>query len=222
MELREIWKRLKGIILFGITYLVIFFFIEARKGPVHIIHTALDDLIPFCEYFIIPYVLWFFYVAGTVLYLALTDRDLREYKAFITTMMLGMAAFVVVSLIYPNGQSLRPQVLPDNLFSRAVGLLYTVDTPTNVLPSLHVFASVACDIALCRAPAFQTRPTWQWASHLLTVSIILSTMFLKQHSIIDVAAALLCNLSFYPLVYRTDSRSEKWIRKARKASEEIL
>ena len=29
-------------------------------------HTALDDLIPFNEYFIVPYLMWFLYVAATI------------------------------------------------------------------------------------------------------------------------------------------------------------
>lgn len=222
MELREIWKRLKSIILFGIVYLCAFFFMEARKVPIHIIHTTLDDLIPFCEYFIIPYVLWFLYVIGTVLYLGLFRNDRIEYNRFIGNMMLGMIAFVIVSFIYPNGQNLRPAVISDNIFGRAVALLYQIDTPTNVLPSLHVFASIACDLALCRDKWFQKHTAWQWASHLLTVLIILSTMFLKQHSIIDVMAALLCNLTFYPLAYHFELHPEKWTVKNQKTSEEIL
>lgn len=201
MGLKEIWNRLRGIVIFGIFYLTAFFFMEARDVPVHIIHTKFDDAIPFCKYFIIPYVLWYAYVCGTVLYLGLNDRKRKEYNHFIANMILGMVVFVLTSLIYPNGQDLRPVLTGNDLFTKAVNLLYTIDTPTNILPSLHVFASLACDMALCRDPWFKKRPMWQWISHLLTVLICLSTMFLKQHSTIDVLAALLCNGLFYPLVY---------------------
>lgn len=57
MSVKEIAHRLKGIILFGIFYLTAFFCMEARDVPIHIIHTAFDDMIPFCKYFIIPYVI---------------------------------------------------------------------------------------------------------------------------------------------------------------------
>lgn len=201
MELKEIWKRLKGIIIFGIAYLTAFFFMEMRVVPIHVIHTRFDDMIPFCEYFIIPYVIWFVYVCGTVLYLGLFDKKSKEYNWFAANMMLGMVIFVITSLVYPNGQNLRPDIVPDGFFTRAVKLLYTIDTNTNVLPSLHVYVSVACDIALCRDAGFKKHPVWQWACHILTVLICLSTMFLKQHSIIDVAAALFCNTLTYPLVY---------------------
>lgn len=204
MRINEIWKRLRGIIIFGIFYLVSFFFIEARNVPVHIIHTKFDDIIPFSKYFIIPYVLWYFYVCGTVLYLGLNDQKQKEYNHFITNMILGMIVFIVISLIYPNGQDLRPALSGTGFFEWAVNLLYTIDTPTNILPSLHVFASLACDIALCRDPWFKKRPIRQWCSHILAFFICLSTMFLKQHSIIDVIAALLCNGLFYSLIYRLE------------------
>ena len=29
-------------------------------------HVALDDYIPFCEYFVIPYLMWFLYVGGAI------------------------------------------------------------------------------------------------------------------------------------------------------------
>lgn len=213
MDIKEIWNRLKGIIIFGICYMTAFFFIEARDVPIKIIHTKFDDLIPFCEYFIIPYVLWYIYVAATILYLGLSDKRSKEYKRFVANMILGMIIFIITSLVYPNGQNLRPHIVVDGFFTWAVDFLYTIDTSTNILPSLHAFASIACDIALCRDPAFRKHPLWQWLTHFLTVLICLSTMFLKQHSIIDVIAALLCSLAFYPIVYHWETISTKLFSK---------
>ena len=202
MSTKELIKRLRGILLFGIFYLVTFFFIESRNVPIHIIHTKFDDYIPFCEYFIIPYVLWYLYVAGTVLYLGLTDKSGKEYYRLIINMAFGMIIFVIVSFLYPNGQDLRPVFASDNIFKWLVNMLYTIDTPTNILPSLHVYASVACDIALCKNLQFKKHPSWRWVSHILTILIILSTIFLKQHSIIDIITALFLNLVLYLLVYQ--------------------
>lgn len=211
MELKEIWSRLKGIIIFGIAYLATFFFIEARDVPVHIIHTKFDDMIPFCKYFIIPYVIWYLYVCVTVLYLGLTDKNLKEYNKFILNMELGMVVFVIISFIYPNGQNLRPEIVVDGLLTWMIHLLYSIDTSTNILPSLHVYASVACCIALCRNSKFKKYPVRKWAVCILTVLISLSTMFIKQHSVIDVTAALFFNGLFYPMIYHPDSIGERAI-----------
>lgn len=221
MDLKEIWRRIKGILIFGILYLGCFFFIESRDVPINIIHTAFDDMVPFCEYFIVPYVLWYLYVAGTVVYLGLTDKNLKEYYRFIINMALGMVVFIIVSFVYPNGQNLRPVIESDNIFKWAVNFLYTIDTSTNILPSLHVYASVACDIALCRDWRFKKHPSWIWVSHILNVFICLSTMFLKQHSVIDVIAALICSLVFYPIVYHWEFIKSHFVSKNTKKEAKI-
>lgn len=213
MVLKQLLIKLRGILLFGFLYLLTFFFMESRDIPVHIIHTKFDDLIPFCEYFIIPYVIWYVYVCATIFYLGLTEQNITEFNRLIITMILGMMVFVIVSFVYPNGQNLRPHILIDNIFTKAVNLLYTIDTSTNILPSLHVFVSLACDIALCRNSLFKEHQILQWTVHILTILICLSTMFLKQHSIIDVIAALICNITFYPLVYHWNYFNHRLFRK---------
>lgn len=209
MSVKEIWKRLRGIIIFGIFYFTAFFFMEIRDVPVHIIHTRFDDMIPFCKYFIIPYTIWYGYVCGTILYLGLSKNKLKEYNCFVYNMVLGMIVFVLTSLVYPNGQDLRPVITSNDIFSRAVNFLYTIDTPTNILPSLHVYASVACAIALLQDQAVKARPWLRRGVWILTILICLSTMFLKQHSVVDVVAALICNTLAYPLVYTWDTVLER-------------
>lgn len=209
MSIKEAAHRLKGITLFGIAYLIAFFFMEARDVPIHILHTPWDDLIPFCKYFIIPYVIWYFYVGATILYLALTDKDQKEYNKFVFNMELGMIVFVVISFLYPNGQDLRPDLAVTDRFTALINLLYTVDTSTNILPSLHVYASVACCIALCRNERFRKNPALQWIVIILTASICLSTMLIKQHSIIDVTAAFLFNGLFYFIIYQLEYSAVK-------------
>ncbi len=204
MDYRELGKRVRNMLIFGAAYLGTFFFIESRNVPINIIHTPLDDKIPFCEYFIVPYVIWYLYVAGTLMYFGFQTKKTREYNCFVTNMALGMIVFVAVSFIYPNGQNLRPELTVDNPFKWAVNFLYTIDTSTNILPSLHVFASVACDMALCMDSNFKKHSSWKLASHTISLLIILSTMFLKQHSVIDVVAALICNLLFFPVIYHKE------------------
>lgn len=213
MNLKEIWKRLRGIILFGIIYLAAFFFMEMRDVPVHIIHTKFDDLIPFCKYFIVPYTIWYFYVCGTVLYLGLNKHKIKEYNRLIYSMILGMIIFILTSLIYPNGQDLRPVITDTDIFSRAVQHLYTIDTPTNILPSLHVYVSVACAVALLSDRDVKTRPLIRFGVYVLTVLICLSTMFLKQHSVIDVIAAFVCNAAAYLFIYQREAVSEKLLER---------
>ena len=82
-----------------------------------LIHFSPDDLIPFCEAFVIPYLLWFAYVAVVVIYFFFRDKD--DYFRACTFLFTGMTVFLIVSTLWPNGHDLRPIVMPrDNFCTR--------------------------------------------------------------------------------------------------------
>lgn len=75
-------------------------------------------------------------------------------------------------------------------------MIYRSDTPMNVCPSIHVFNSVTLMLAYYRSAIFDV-PRRRWmrsAAMVLCVSISLSTILLKQHSVIDVVFGLLLAL----------------------------
>ena len=78
----------------------------------------------------------------------------------------------------------------DNILTRICGILYAADTPTNVTPSIHVYNSIAVMIAAVRTDAKLFRSWFSKAvMAAIGLSIILATMFLKQHSFSDVVIA---------------------------------
>ena len=186
------------IAIYFVAYLILFGYLEQRPvRAYHVVHTVFDDMIPFCEIFIIPYLLWFPYVVITVVYFLFRNKNKKEYFQLIFNLMMGMTVFLVVSYIYPNVQYLRPAVFPrSNIFTRLVAELYRTDTPTNILPSIHVFNSLAVYFAIHHCQALKDRKWLQRGALILSVLIILSTMFIKQHSVIDVGGALRC-MSWY-------------------------
>ncbi|MCU6763115.1 PAP2 superfamily [uncultured Roseburia sp.] len=166
----------------------------------HEIHMSVDDLIPFCEYFIIPYYLWFLFVIIAVIYFFF--RDASEFNRFCIFLGVGMTLFLFISAIYPNGHYLRPENFPrDNVFTDLVRLLYESDTPTNLFPSIHVYNSVAVMLAVLYSRYLKKRPVIRWGSVVLTILIILSTLFLKQHSLFDVLTAFLLAFVMWGLIY---------------------
>ena len=204
-KLWESYRHLAPVILYLLFYLAVFTYVENR--PVHNMHLLVskwDRLIPFCEYFVVPYFLWFFYIAAGVLWFALAEKDRSQYWALVTNLGIGMTLFLIVSLVYPNGHTLRPTYLHrDNIFMDMVRFLWTIDTPTNVLPSIHVFNSVAVHIAVAGSPTLREKPPWVvHCSLLLCIAIIAATMFLKQHTVIDVITALGLNIVCYYFVYQ--------------------
>lgn len=209
-KLKKLWlhcRHLLPVLLYLIFYLGVFSFIEKRiSHHLHFLVTSWDRMIPFCEYFIVPYILWFFYVAFTVLYFAFVEKDRRQYWMLVINLGTGMTVFLIVSLIFPNAQTLRPMYVDhSNIFVDMVRSLWRTDTPTNILPSIHVFNSVAVHIAISHNAALRKHPRLIRASLALCILIILSTMFLKQHTIIDVLAALFLNLACYHLLYQPAS-----------------
>ena len=98
----------------------------------HVIHTALDDRIPFLEFFIVPYLLWFFYVAGAVLYFLFKNKE--EYFRLCVFLFVGMTVFLIISTVYPNGHYLRPAEFErDNIFTTLVASMYTIPS-ASILP----------------------------------------------------------------------------------------
>ena len=192
------------IAIYFVAYLILFGYLEHRPvRAYHVVHTVFDDMIPFCEIFIIPYLLWFPYVIMTVVYFLFRNKNKKEYFQLIFNLMMGMTVFLVVSYIYPNIQQLRPAVFPrNNIFTQLVAGIYKTDTPTNILPSIHVFNSLAVYFAIRHCQALKNKKWIQIGSLILSTLIVLSTMFIKQHSVIDVCLgttlALFGHLLFYP------------------------
>ena len=192
-------------ILYFVIYISWFVWLEnLSKLPYHVIHFPLDDVIPFCEYFIIPYFLWFVYIAAVFVWLFLKDQ--KDFYRYIIFLYTGMTLFLIVSTFYPNGHLLRPTEFErDNIFIRMVCFLYMADTSTNILPSIHVFNSIAAHMAVLHLPESRYKKWTVRCSQILCVSIILSTMFLKQHSCVDVILGIALGACMNQLVYESDS-----------------
>ncbi|HIR97668.1 MAG TPA: phosphatase PAP2 family protein [Candidatus Merdisoma faecalis] len=203
------------VLLYGLIYMPWFMWLESRSNlPYHVIHVKLDDMIPFVEYFIVPYLLWFVYVAAVFVYLFFKNR--REFYQYCIFLFTGMTLFLIVSTLYPNGHLLRPNTFArNNIFTFAVQILYQADTATNIFPSLHVYNSIAAHRAVANSETLAGNRLIRGGSFVLMVSIILATMFLKQHSVLDVISGILLGLVMEQLVYRTDYSAVRigWGRK---------
>lgn len=188
-------------VIYLIVYLILFFIVERlTENNYHLIHMKIDDMIPFCEYFVIPYFCWFAYVAGFVLYFIFVDKE--SYWPMFWFLVVGMTVFLIVSFVYPNGHELRPtQFARDNVFTRMIANLYETDTATNILPSIHVYNSLGIHIAVRKSKRLSKHRAIQTASGILCILIIMSTVFIKQHSMVDVISAFVLAAVMYVLIY---------------------
>lgn len=180
-----------------------FSFLEKNTiTKITLIHCKLDDLIPFNELFIIPYFLWFIYIFVTVAYFFLKSKqDFYKCCAYLFT---GMTICLIIYTVFPNGQQLRVDLNSlgrHNIFIDVLSNLYSFDTATNVFPSIHVFNSIGAFIAINKSERLHKIKWLQWFTLILTVMICLSTVYLKQHSVLDVIGALVLNTIMYLIVY---------------------
>ena len=168
-------------------YLSVFHWLEVNiTVPEVWVHCHLDDLIPFCKYAVIPYLAWFIWIPFTLFYL-LWKAPRADFWRLCLPLFAGMTIALAVYVILPNGLDLRPyRVYGSDIFARIVRLLYSTDTATNVCPSIHVFNSVTLMMAYYRSRIFE-EPRRRW----MRLSIIASTVLLKQHSCIDVVMGIL-------------------------------
>lgn len=206
-KLKELYLRYRHgipLLLYGAIYLYWFCHLEQNvTRHYQVIHMAIDDYIPFCEVFVIPYFLWFAYLAVVVVYFFFKNKE--DYYRCCFFMATGMTVFLIISTLWPNGHHLRPLSMPrDNIFTRLITFLYRTDTATNLWPSIHVYNSLGAHFAIIRSREFENRRSLRIGSLILASSIILSTVLIKQHSMFDVLTAFILAAIMYALVYRRD------------------
>ena len=189
------------LLLYFPIYLLWFAFLENNvTSHFHVIHMEIDDYIPFCEFFIVPYLLWFGYIAASIFYMGIHDK--KEYYNMCAFLFTGMTIFLIVSTIYPNGHYLRPMNFErDNIFTQLCGWLYQTDTATNLFPSIHVYNSIGVHLAIAKSEKIRQNYPLRICSGILMISIILATVFLKQHSVFDVITGLFTAFIVYQFVY---------------------
>ncbi len=163
-------------------------------SKVLIIESSLDSKIPFCEWFVIPYYSWYLCIAAVLLYPLF--RSKREFIRASLLLIGCMVLPMIFCTVCPNGIdiSLRPDFESlgrDNIAIRLVQLIYKADSPPrNVMPSMHVSVSWAMFFAILQSKLMLKKPIFKALSGIWCVAISLSTVFIKQHSILDVFAGV--------------------------------
>ena len=178
------------LLILGWVFYFTMYFITEHVIPVekcHVIHSRLDDMIPFREEFVLVYVFWYLYVFGTLLFYLLFDKEcFRRVQIFIITcQIIG----VVTIIVFPSVQFLRPAAFEsENFFTWILKIIYGFDTPTGVFPSMHVAFSMAVAYTWCRDK--HASMAVKVFAVVAAVAIAASTTLIKQQSALDVFGAV--------------------------------
>lgn len=195
-------RKIDSLIILGVILCYVFYFIVLRL-PLerHVVYVGVDDMIPFWEVFIIPYVIWYPFVWGPLFYFYIKDRE--SFLHFGLCLVIGMAIGTTTFILYPSMIDFQPQEFPrDNIFSYLVGLMYASDEPHNVLPSMHCYCAVAVWIGLWKSKSLGGKLWVRITSAVIAILICLSTVLIKQHSFVDLVTGVILALIVGFVVYR--------------------
>lgn len=213
--LKSLFHKYKHVLLavYFLFYMPYFMFLNKytpTRDNVTEIYSSLDDLIPFCELFVVPYFLWFVYIAAGYIFLMLTSRN--DFVRMCIFLYTGMTVCLIIYTVFPNCQNLRVDYSTlgrDNLLISAISMLQDIDSSYDVFPSIHCLNSMGMHIAISKSKHLgKYRKPIVICSFILMVLIILSTVFLKQHSILDFFGAFILSIPLYFLAYKTKL---KWL-----------
>ena len=206
---KHIW-----VLLYACIYTPWFLYLEktvTSDSDFTLIHCKLDDYIPFNELFVIPYIFWFIFVPMFIALFFFISKD--EFYKLTGYMFVGMTICLLIYTLYPNGHDLRIIDFPrDNILIDLIKGFYSTDTCTNVLPSIHSFNSIVIVIAVFKSKVlkdFKHYNSLKIFSLVSAILIMLSTVIIKQHSVLDMVAAIILSAIMYPFVYIINYNTNK-------------
>jgi membrane-associated phospholipid phosphatase len=184
----------------------------------YFMYIFIDDYIPFVKEMIIPYSIWYLYMIFPFIFFIHNSKE--DFYKFSLFMFSGLIIANIIFLVFPNGQNLRPEITGDDILTKTILSIYSTDKPINSAPSVHVINSIIAHIALAKNKTMQK---YKWiirVSFILMISIILSTVMIKQHSILDAFLSIFICIVLYIIIYKINIiekiKSSKAVKQSKK------
>lgn len=155
---------------------------QKQTTDVHNLETTIDTKIPFESIFIIFYFIYYLFVAG-ILFSYWNDE--KNFKAISNSIIFITAISLIIFQLFQTRTD-RPDLHPVTIFDKLVYYLYSLDDPTNGFPSLHASLTT---ISTCFVYE-QNKNLFKFVLPI-AILIIVSTLLIKQHYIIDVLGGML-------------------------------
>lgn len=189
------------LLLYWPVYALIWFATQnLALGRAYIVHSVVDDIVPFCEVFTVFYVIWYPFWIGMLAYCMFAEPGTFRRLSFY--FIVSFTAANVIYLLFPTGIDFRPDVFPrENFLTAVTGIIYSIDHPTNVCPSEHVIGALAVVFAAWDSKRFRSAK-WMVPITLIAILISLSIMFTKQHSFWDLVAAIPFSLIVWLICFK--------------------
>lgn len=164
---------------------VIYTVINIYPRPAVDISVEVDSYIPFIPIFIIPYIIWYVFVFGYLVYFCM--KDTKVYVNTLITITIGELICFVIYIFFQTTVP-RPMLSGNDVMTQLVQFIYTHDEPYNCFPSIHVLTTYVIMLASIHIRGKHIVNTL--ILQITGILIILSTLFVKQHAILDVIASI--------------------------------
>jgi membrane-associated phospholipid phosphatase len=149
------------------------------------ISTPLDHALPFVPEFIIIYLLAFVqWISGYVI----IARESKEvcYKIFSAEMFAKVCCLICFCVLPTT--LVRPEITGSGFFDRVCSMVYSIDAPDNLFPSIHCLESW---VVFRGALYVKKLPGWyKWVTLVFSLLVFASTVLVKQHVVLDMAGAV--------------------------------
>lgn len=153
----------------------------------------LDAIIPFIPVFVLFYILYFPLV---LLPFILFYKNLNLIKKIVYSNITVIVISHIIFLIFPVS-IIRPEVIGTTLVDLLFKLIYTIDNPVNLFPSLHVSMSLLSFLVL-----FKFKRNLTLNLSIFYLLSIISTLFVKQHYLLDVVGGLTLGAIVYFIYFK--------------------
>lgn len=155
--------------------------LNKRKSKYYWKIKIIDDKIPLIPVFIIPYIGYFIYIITTIVLL----WNSSVINTFFITYIISYIIAGFFWYFIPNGVK-RPVIKGKDIFSKLIALIYKYDDDTNGFPSAHIFATLICSYFL-----LLVFPQQIILITTITLLISSSTVFVKQHYVLDLVGGII-------------------------------
>ncbi len=206
--MRPFFQKHQDFCYMGLFPLLHFFYFLLQKLPLqyHIVHTTMDEYIPFLPVFILPYIFWYIYVPLPMLYMYFTRRQI--YLRQIVTLFSGAFICVFLFFLCPTAINFRPQPQGRGLLLSLCRMIFQSDQPVNVFPSLHCYEAMAIHLSTFSGSFGREHLLLRLSSAVAVTLICLSTVFVKQHSVADLIAGCFLSILIHVIINRFFQRKE--------------
>ncbi|WP_026882413.1 phosphatase PAP2 family protein [Clostridium akagii] len=164
------------ILVLNLTYSLIDKYANTDKTLI----TSLDNSIPFVKQFVMAYVMWFALVPLVFLYVCIKDKE--TFVRMLVSMVCGLLISYITFFFFQTTVP-RPNLVGNDIFTDIIRIIYNTDRPYNCFPSIHVMNCLLMIQGMWVAKNKNT--PLAIVITILNVLVILSTLFIKQHVVLD-------------------------------------